>query len=438
MNAQRLFGQTLKVTAILVSLGWASAHAGDNESTEPVTANGPAVYTEQTKQDPEAIQDESALNKIGFDSSIPTGVAYTIRKRDQSKNKPGAEFLPDAGHRFSIGVDGGMTQQFMDQGKDQARASLAVNVGYEIGPLAAALRLNASDLVSKAIDNDYDGTFTNGVTTVNVQDVIERGVVTLTPFRYVNAEGKEVVAIAFTVGRDAATPLGTYVMEGWQAISILEDRQLTQLDQIKVSARFYENTIIEVVNFGYDWLGYSVDPLQDITEEGGDSFAINVKHKFDKIFGDKTSLEIYFSYADVAEGITYTRALAGNQPGANNTYGGGARLNWDKFTIAAEGYVEQPDNSSLDDRYGLAVITSYQLGKLTPKAGIEMVDEGSGTDMIYSLGVDWAIFSNLVAQVMWQHVDPNTGETQENFLLGFKVGADLAPVLAKDTRSEKN
>jgi len=394
--------------------------------------------------------EKSVFDKLGFDESVPTGIKKTFReagkntdgssRSSKSDNKGGTDFLPDGGHAFSIGVDASVVYQ---GGKidGNAQGHLSVNIGYQIGPVAAALRLTPDQLISRALSDDFEAngdTYTNGVTTVNVKDIIEKGVITLTIFRYVNAEGKEVFALAGTVGRDAATPLGSFVMEGWPAVSILEDRSLSQLDQVKVSAKFFENTMVEVVNFGYDWLGYTVDPLKNVEQSGGDSWAINVTHKFDKILGDGTSLELYMSYADIAEGLTYTRATAGNQPGENQTYAAGAKLNWKKFTLAAEGYMEQPKSSGLDDRYGFSAQAGYWIGKIQPVAGFEMVDSSTSQDTIYSLGANWRVMNNVIISFLTQFVRPENGEDATNYYIGIKLGEHMDQANAKDTRSESN
>lgn len=256
----------------------------------------------------------------------------------------------------------------------------------------------------------------------------------MTPFKY-SKDGKTLFALTLVGGRDRVTPLGTTVQPEWQLdVNTLIHRELAEQDLIKVRADIVEMVYVEVVSYGHDVFGYQGDAKEFIKPEGnGDSFAINVGTVIKDLLGDKNNLEIWYSYADTKDGVFYTRALATDQPGANQTHAIGLKMNIEKFTLAAEGYMMSKDSGG-DDEFGGEVRAQYEIDRFIPYVGVGFLSTDSKTDLIYRAGVGYRLAKNVMASVGLEYVTPDSGDSTMNFYAGVTIMENLYPIMAADKK----
>jgi hypothetical protein len=320
--------------------------------------------------------------------------------------------------------------------EDAMRGDVYVSASVSLGDLAIETGLSLEDLINEFLDSDWEKTRarSNGITSSLPKDTLNKLRVVFTPFRY-SRDGKTLFALTLVGGRDRVTPLGTTVQPDWQLdLNTLQNRELGEQDLIKVRAEFAELVWAEVVNYGYDVFGYHSDAKENLEQKGnGDSFAINIGTKIKDLLGDKNNLEIWYSYADTKDGVMYTRALQADQPGANTTHAAGLKLNVEKFTLAAEGYMMSREGSS-DDEFGGEIRAQYEIDRLTPYVGLGFRDDGNKMDMIYRVGIGYRLAKNVMASVGAEITNPEDGDSQTNIYAGVTIMENLYPIKFSDKK----
>ncbi len=380
-------------------------------------------------------QSEKKYKLPGFDGGIPTGIEINPRDNAAQAVRDGATGPEFQQPNVKLGLTGQFLGQFGDL-DDAMRGDVYVMASVSLGDLVLETGIDLEDLFNEIVDSDWEKNRarSNGITSSLPKDLLNKLRVVFTPFRY-SKDGKTLFALTLVGGRDRATPLGTTVQPEWQLdLSTLHNRELDEQDLIKVRAEIAEVVYVEVVNYGYDVFDYVSDAKDNIEQEGnGDSFAINVGSKIKDLLGDGNNLEIWYSYADTKEGVMYTRALQADQPGANTTHAAGVKMNVEKFTLAAEGYMMSRDNAS-DDEFGGEVRASYEIDRFTPYVGLGFRDDGNKTDLIYRVGVGYRLAKNVMASVGAEFTSPDQGDGQTNIYAGVTIMENLHPLKAADKK----
>lgn len=312
-----------------------------------------------------------------------------------------SKFENDEGEEFgglTVDVGGQVVAGFPDSGEDVLRGSALVTVGLDLEFVAAELGLNAEQFLTEAIDSDYDdesGFLEGPLRGRRAKDLIETAKVVVTPFKL----GEDEWAVfSVVVGRDNATPVGSYVAEWVPSINVLESRQLDQQDLIKVQATFVQHVTVEVVAFGFDWLPRVGEATDDIEQDGDGSIAINLEADIAKMMNPDSEfgLEIYFSYADVKDGTVYASALDGDQPGENEQISTGVRLSMGQLVVSGEFTSLDSESFGREDR--LSLYGFYSIDRVTPFVGYEVVDADSMDEKedIITFGVGYKLARGLM------------------------------------------
>lgn len=382
---------------------------------------------------------DSEYSLPGFDQAIPTGIEINPAERDEDGNRvrpqakegmSGPQLLSPS---VQVGLSGQILGRFGDL-DDIVRGDAMIVAKIDAGDLAVNLGISLEDLINQ-LDPDYEDvrnrTNGNGITDNLSKDYLNQLSVMLTPFRF-SKDSEEVFALTLLAGRDQATPLNTTVVPEWSGIlSTLNNRQLGEQDLIKVEATVFQTITVSVVNFGHDWFGYDEDIKQgqEQGEDADESWAINVGAQLEDVLGEDNDLEIWFSYANVAEGLFYSLATAADQPGENETYSAGLKFNVQKFLFAAEGYIMDAESMPSEEIGGEARV-AYAFDRITPSLGIGFRRDGvtEDTDLIYKAEVAYAVAKNVTLAAGVAMTDPEQGDSQTSVYVGMSIQPHYVPV----------
>jgi len=384
-------------------------------------------------QSPFAQADNKTLNKAGWRKAAPTESNLTI--------------LPEAEQNaLEIGVSGKIVHGFMENADDATRGELVLRAAVQLGPLAVELGMSVEDLISRALNKDFEDngdSYSNGVTTVRARDLIEKAVATITVAQLTNSKNGEkttVCNVQLFAGRDNASPLGSFTTDASPSVSILEHRSLAQQDLIGVRASVMKNTVIEIINFGYDWFGYQEDGAGErfagVDPDAEDNIAVNIRHKVADMLGDGNSVEVYLSYAHMNDQTQFMRATAGDQPGENEVFAAGVQAQVDQMTISLEAFAMRPDSSSADDETGLRAAVSKEGDSVSPYASVEVLNRDGNVDKVFSVGLATEILDGITGTIQLSYVDPDSGDESVNIYIGAALNEQSRRNVASDRRSE--
>ncbi|PIR23460.1 MAG: hypothetical protein COV44_02750 [Deltaproteobacteria bacterium CG11_big_fil_rev_8_21_14_0_20_45_16] len=374
-------------------------------------------------------QNKSLLGAMGMeDPSLPTsGTTTVIKKADGS-----------SGLDMYYGIEGNYVGQFQDNsagGDDQAfRSEIYVTLGLDIiERINIEAGFSFQDVLSQASDDDFSGTYSTGLTNVQARDVINKLKVAATLFESQGDGDREVPVFAVSVrgGRYQVDQVGSFIPKQLlMTESVLTPYTLEQQDAVGVAAVYnkegWGRTQVSIDFHGFDWIGYTTDALKDVEQDGEGSFAINLLHQM-VLSGNEIQLK--FSYIHNEEGVYYTRALAGEQPGANDTFAAGA--SWARnftdlgtLTIAAEGmYMDLETGDSL---WGADALASLELQNipLTPFIDLAVINSEDATAWAATLGAALRIMKGVTVSAGVQFADKDDGsDTQTNFFVGTSLTA---------------
>lgn len=391
------------------------------------------------------------------------GLSYTAHAEenaDQKESLFGTEQLPTAGTfklneslddgegvEFTYGVDASFVAHFVEDAADEEalRSEIYVTLGLDIPLGDEVLRkisilggFSFQDATSDAAEDDWNGTYSNGLTDIQARDVFNKLLVVAD---ILAKEGKgdsriPVYAVRAKAGRYQVDQVGSFIPNELQITdSILTPYRLEQQDAVGVEVAFRnggENTAGDPtvttigVNFhGFDFFGYSVDALEDVEQDGEGSFTINASHAMALGGND---IELKFSYSRIEEGVYYTRALPDDQIGENQTFAAGIKWSRDMedlgtLIVAAEGLYIDPDTDAIDEIWAAEVIAALELENIpvTPFAGLAVLDRDNSTDLMPSVGAALRLLPGVTLTAMAQFAMRDQGEDSTNFAVGMTL-----------------
>lgn len=332
---------------------------------------------------------------------------------------------------LTVDVGGKVVSSFPDQGDDSLRGSVYLTVGLDLDFVAFELGISTEQLITEAIESDYDeesGFLEGPLKGRRAEDLLHTLKAVVTPFKIGEDEWMQISLVA---GRDNATPVGSYIAEWVPAINVMESRSLAEQDLIAVQATLFKYITVQVVSFGHDVLPRIGKATEDINQDGNGSFAINATADLAKVINPDSELgvEIYLSYAQIDDGLTYVSAADSDQPGEGNQTSVGARISAGQLVLAGEYTNIDSDSMGKEDRF--SIYGFYSIDRVTPFAGYEKVDSDSGMDEdSFSVGIGYKLARGLM--LAFQAVIKDNDET--DFLVGLTYGAKA--LTRSDMRTE--